>query len=291
MTDAEKEAFVDAYFDHEGIRLDPNAIEYNRGLRSTMKIILTSLWGKFGQRPNMTQSTMCMTPQEFYAIVLNEQVDVTGMHQCPTNPKVMELLYCEKESSAEEPLNTNVYIACFTTCNGRLRLYDLLDQLGTRVLYYDTDSVIYRHSLRPEDQLDMPRVGPYLGDLTNELGSDNTRWITEFVSTGPKSYSFCDNFGRVKCKFKGISKTLYNLKQVNLKSMVRCIQPLVAPDDLKSDEPPHKKRRVEIEAQNLRFQLDQFGRIKADYEPKLFRTVYDKRWIDSATYVTYPWGY
>ena len=56
-------------------------------------------------------------------------------------------------------MKTNIFLATFTTCWARLKLYDVLDSLGERVLYYDTDSVIYVS--RP-GQYDPP-LGDYLG--------------------------------------------------------------------------------------------------------------------------------
>jgi hypothetical protein len=38
---------------------------------------------------------------------------------------------------------TNIPIASFTTAYARVKLYKLLDSLGERVLYTDTDSVIF----------------------------------------------------------------------------------------------------------------------------------------------------
>lgn len=143
MSDIEKDKFIDDYFEHEGIRLDMDAISVNQGLRRTMKIILNSLWGKFGQRNNMTQSKMCMNPREFYSVILNDELEVTGMFVCPNNNQVLELMYQDKEPYVQESPNTNVYIACFTTCHARLQLYGILDTLQDSVLYYDTDSVIY----------------------------------------------------------------------------------------------------------------------------------------------------
>ena len=35
------------YYEHEGIRLDPNKIEYNPGLRSLAKFAFNSLWGTY----------------------------------------------------------------------------------------------------------------------------------------------------------------------------------------------------------------------------------------------------
>ena len=46
VTDEQKQRYIDEYYEHEGIRLDPNKIEYNPGLRSLAKLMLNSLWGK-----------------------------------------------------------------------------------------------------------------------------------------------------------------------------------------------------------------------------------------------------
>ena len=45
VTDEQKQRYIDEYYEHEGIRLDPNKIEYNSGLRSLAKLMLNSLWG------------------------------------------------------------------------------------------------------------------------------------------------------------------------------------------------------------------------------------------------------
>ena len=46
VTDEQKQRYVDDYYEHEGIRLDPDKIEYNPGLRYLAKLMLNSLWGK-----------------------------------------------------------------------------------------------------------------------------------------------------------------------------------------------------------------------------------------------------
>ena len=45
VTEEQKQAYIDEYYEHEGIRLDPEKIEYNPGLRSLAKLMLNSLWG------------------------------------------------------------------------------------------------------------------------------------------------------------------------------------------------------------------------------------------------------
>ena len=40
VTDEQKQAYIDEYYEHEGIRLDPEKIEYNPGLRSLAKLVV-----------------------------------------------------------------------------------------------------------------------------------------------------------------------------------------------------------------------------------------------------------
>ena len=47
VTDEQKQRYVEEYYQHEGIRLDPEKIEYNPGLRYLAKLVLNSLWGKY----------------------------------------------------------------------------------------------------------------------------------------------------------------------------------------------------------------------------------------------------
>ena len=61
--------------------------------------------------------------------------------------------------------NLNIFIALLTTCHARLKLYEQLHDLSERVLYINTDSVIFKSS--PGDE--PLQVGEYLGDFKNEL--------------------------------------------------------------------------------------------------------------------------
>jgi len=75
--------------------------------------------------------------------------------------------------------------------------------LGKYVLYCDTDSVIY---VQKVDEPPKVTIEDYLGDLKNQLediGSGS--FIDEFVSGGPKDYSFsviCPYTGKCTTKFK-----------------------------------------------------------------------------------------
>ncbi len=46
VTPEQKELYVSEYLEHEGIKLDPDNITPNPGLRSLAKLMLNSFWGK-----------------------------------------------------------------------------------------------------------------------------------------------------------------------------------------------------------------------------------------------------
>ena len=102
-------------------------------------------------------------PQNFH-IVADDMVQVDWIY---------------KKDCLPEGNKTNIYLATFTTCWARLKLYSVLEQLVKRVLYYDTDSVIYISRLGQY----VPPLGGYLGELTAEVGGGEH--IVEIVSGGP----------------------------------------------------------------------------------------------------------
>lgn len=91
----------------------------------------------------------------------------------------MELVVTKNDEEYEQGFKQNVFIAAFTTSLARLKLYEALDFLGDRVMYYDTDSVIYKTKCRQEK---LP-LGDYLSQFTDETDGDP---IVEFCSGGAK---------------------------------------------------------------------------------------------------------
>ena len=124
------------------------------------------MWGKFGQRLNKTRVKEFGDPQTFHQFLNTDTIDVRQVSII--NDQMVEVQYqYEKEDIPVSP-NLNIFVACFTTCHARLKLYAALEQLQERVLYYDTDSVIF---LQDEGQPN-PDLGNYLGDFTSELSKD-----------------------------------------------------------------------------------------------------------------------
>jgi len=52
--ETKRQQYIREYYEHEGIQLEYDKIEHNPGLRALAKMMLNSMWGKFGQRLNKT---------------------------------------------------------------------------------------------------------------------------------------------------------------------------------------------------------------------------------------------
>ncbi|XP_052691944.1 uncharacterized protein LOC128169970 [Crassostrea angulata] len=92
--------YIEMYEQREGIRLDPDNIEHNPGLRSLMA---------------------------------NPTIEIQDFNIIDDH----HLMLTTKRTSEDmcDPGHSNVFLASFTTCWARLKLYELLDMLKTRVLY------------------------------------------------------------------------------------------------------------------------------------------------------------
>jgi hypothetical protein len=212
VNEDDKQTYIQAYKDNQGIQLDYDKIKKNEGLRAMAKLCLNSLWGKFGQSPYKPQTKFIKTQEELYTLMTNDKIEEVNLNII--NEDIIEASYTMKHEHIEDQTNTNVVIALFTTCYARMRLYDALDKLGEQVLYFDTDSVVYS-----EGKEDL-ELGDYLGEWTDELDGKK---IVKWVSGGPKNYGYVLDDGSIKCKIKGFTLNYENSKVLNLTSMLSVI--------------------------------------------------------------------
>lgn len=214
-TESEKENYISKYLEVENIKLDPESIEKNAGLRSLAKLMLNSFWGKFGQRENMPKTSIINDPAEFFEMLTNPHKIVNHIEIINENNVIV--CWENKHENVDSLSTVNVVIACFVTAQARLKLYSYMQLLGERVLYYDTDSLIFIS----KDGHYEPPTGDCLGDMTDELECFGVgSYITEFVSGGPKNYAYKVFSTNTKteeavCKVKGIRITYETNKLIN----------------------------------------------------------------------------
>ena len=170
-----RQQYLHDYKEREGICLDEANIEKNPGKRSLAKTMLISFWRKFGQQLNKCQVEVLTSQAQFYQLLKDDSRDIHAA--CVVNEEKLEVVHNHQAKCDPVQVNINIFMACFTICWARLKLYETMKQLELdQIQYFVTDSIIYFwHSGLP----DLP-LGNYLGEFTNEL--DVGDYIVEFAS-------------------------------------------------------------------------------------------------------------
>ncbi|KAK4886851.1 hypothetical protein RN001_003122 [Aquatica leii] len=271
-----KDRYIQDYLTHEGISLDKSKIKSNPGLRYISKLFLNSFWGKFGQRENLTQTEIISEPHNFFQLLTDPSKQVQSI--LPIDDNVIIVNWLRPEESVDPLKTVNVVLAAYTTANARLVLYNYLEQLGKRVLYFDTDSVIFTQ--KPGQWA--PSVGDFLGDMTDEVKSyGNNSKIVEFVSGGPKNYAF-KLFSTLKndyvtvCKVKGISLNFKNAQVINFDTIKNAVL--------------NNAEEVYVETDRRIARTSTYD-VVSKPETKTYRVQYSKRRRINDTYDTLPYGF
>ena len=234
----------------------------------------SSFWGKFGERTDKPQTHVIQSAHALYALLNNPTYHISCVRVCSED--VLEVVTTMAEE-VQQNLKTNIFVAIFTTAHARLKLYSALETLQERVLYYDTDSVIYKW--RP-GQSEIP-LGVFLGEWTDEAEGDP---IIEFASGGAKNYGYRTRGGKVECKVRGFSLNYRNKLLLNFYALRdNILQEL--------GDPREERRCIKIVDKNF-FERDQTNkRIRLIEREKKHGLVFDKRVVDRSTRTSYPYGY
>jgi len=164
-------------------------------------------------------------PAAFFELVTDQRVVLHAVNVI--NDGVVAVSHSMHEEFIDVMSNTNAVLAAFTTSQARLHLYSFIENLGPRLLYFDTDSIIYTSTVGKQEY-QVP-IGSYLGMMTDELRDYGPgSYIVEFVSGGPKNYSFkvystkYDKFFYVT-KIRGFSLTSTASKRLNFNSIKKFV--------------------------------------------------------------------
>ena len=170
----DKEQYIKDYEKNEGIKL--GNISKNSGLRSVAKIMLNSFWGRYALDNRKVQYKIFRDPADWFQMLTDNKFEIHNVDL--VNENVLQVFYSIKEQHHEMGNDVNVVIASFVTCQARLKLYSELKKLGERVLYCDTDSIIF---IQREGEY-TPQLGDYLGQFTNEIDPSEGEITKAFAS-------------------------------------------------------------------------------------------------------------
>jgi hypothetical protein len=228
------------------------ALKQDPGKKQFAKLLLNSLYGKFGEKPDKDKMVLKRCYSEEEVAAFEQKIAAKSDQQVLVRPRNFhrgdsELYYARVRPDMSDKLltKTNKGIAAMVTAHARLVLHKMLHMLGPQVLYYDTDSVIFLDDPAcSEYAIDPALIHPStLGlwkDEVDERGVGD-KFIDGFVGLLPKTYAYrklvrCDaptasleGFRRVgqswyrveeDIKAKGIVQNSFNQKLLHFKSYV-----------------------------------------------------------------------
>ena len=80
-------------------------------------------------------------PRDLNAFLASGRYKITYLS--PLTEERVKLCYKIHNNMIDVAPNLKIFVACFTTCHARLKLYEELERLDQRVVYFDTDSIIF----------------------------------------------------------------------------------------------------------------------------------------------------
>lgn len=214
-------------------------------------------------------------PDVYVKMMTDETLEISDLIHLSDE---MIALVWTKHDGFDEPLtHVNMVMGAYTTAQARLKLYSILERLQHRVLYFDTDSVIFTQT---EGEWEPP-TGEFLGDLKCETDGEP---ITAFVSGGPKNYAYRLASGVTTCKIRGFTLGSGNAELLNFDTM----EAMVLKDGLRGGST--------VKALNpFNVRSDRSGMLRstggAEGSTKLYRLVYDKRVVLKDGVSTLPYGW
>lgn len=250
-------------------------------MRALAKLMLNSFWGKFGQRNNLAKVTFFKEPAPFFNLICDPSNVVYSVNTI--NDNMVSVTHTKEDAFAEVMGNTNPILGAYTTSQARLMLYSYIEKLGDRVLYFDTDSVIFKSTLNTSEY-QVP-IGSYLGDMTNELKDYGPgSYIDTFVGGGPKNYAYkvySTNDGKYyyHIKVRGFTLSSMVSTKINFHSLLDMVHKLVQENTVLEKT---------VYFSQIRRLPD--STIVTQDSSKKYKIVYDKRVINM-DYSTVPYGY
>src|SRR5271170_1750430 len=195
---------------------------------------------------------------------------------------VVLVSYDDKSVTAQRTLSCPI-VSALITAYCRIYMWKCLNQLGSSVLYTDTDSLVFELGANTEG---IEFNDSFLGCFKSELGAPENV-ITKWVATAPKSYSYTvksvktgELIKSVSC-IKGFSLHMAAAKILNLETMFDLLMAF-SRDQLR-----------EISVTDEKFVKDKHFRIHTRSQTRVFKITFDKRVLRAGdlTQMTLPIGY
>lgn len=209
---------------------------FNPAVKQVMKILLNCGWGKHAQRPRLTRTFIFDEKKKENIKEMNvlladcELGDKVVTDISNVGPGIRSFSIENRETTATNLHNTYLPAAAFVPAYGQLQLAEEMIRIekggdgSQRVLYCDTDSIIYKWYPERFGFYNVPEDEGMLGGWTRE-DPEEKGGIAGLVAAGPKTYCykyFDGSFSSVKTKGVRIGHAMSDL--VNYEIMKEHVQ-------------------------------------------------------------------
>lgn len=234
-------------------------IEKNPCRRVIAKILLNSLWGKFGESEKYDDTKTVYDNVELLKLINDttfEDFDVVFI-----NEKCVVMSYKRKAENLQAKKSVSIEIASYTTALARVKLYRSMDTIinnGNKILYCDTDSILFVK--KKNAPCPVPIAEDELGVLKIE------KVLKKYVGIAPKSYCYEDIDGKVEVVCKGINLNYENSNLLTFEKMGEIMLGLI--------------EKVEV-VERTKIVKKKCEGLKSVSATKIFRDTFDKRIVEA----------
>lgn len=164
------------------------------------KLLMNSLYGKTGQGYKF-EDTLIVTQKELLKLIQNPKVEISTITELDKDLTLITCInnnkYEAKPDNVIRSFNGSIVHASLITASARVEMYNsikLLTELGYKIYYMDTDSLVVNKPL-PAEMIDAAKLGKF--KLENIY--------QEAVFLAPKVYAGITTDGREVIKIKGLN--------------------------------------------------------------------------------------
>uniref|UniRef100_A0A183C6Y3 DNA-directed DNA polymerase n=1 Tax=Globodera pallida TaxID=36090 RepID=A0A183C6Y3_GLOPA len=116
------------------------------------KLGLNSLWGKFSMRNTLSMTEIVSNMERYLKLDGDDTLEITM--ETMIREGVVRVNYAKKVEFIKEHSVSNIFLSLWTTSAARIKLYEYMEQVyraeGCKLLYCDTDSLIFTHPKGPK---------------------------------------------------------------------------------------------------------------------------------------------
>lgn len=108
-------------------QIDAEQVNAPFGFFRIFVLFFHSFRGKFCERMNKPTTVTVRDPAHLFNLISDSALDISTLRLCTDD--ILEAVYTSVNDNSTKGIKTNTFVAAFTTCHARLKLYESLHTL------------------------------------------------------------------------------------------------------------------------------------------------------------------